>query len=135
MTGVADAPNAAESNLDVAVDKVITETGCTGAEAYKMLNVWLPGILDRVRSSSNHSTLLTDAEMFVGGYGSRTKSASYAIFDTCVPHDQVSADGSAHQAIENAVLDPSRDEFSLVHHQTGDVLKHCKLTVDLSVAT
>lgn len=125
----------AEQKFAIAVDKTVAESGCTPAEATTMIDVWLRKILNRTRTANTHTVWLSDGEMFVGyTHGARQKTRSYQIFEAVIPHDQVSAEGSAHQAIEDAILDPSRDEFSLYHHQTGEEQRHCTVTTSLGTA-
>ncbi len=113
--------------LDIAVDKVVAESGCTPAEAETMITDWLTSIVERSRKTGG-TAYPYDSEMFVGGYGSSENTRSYEIFDSVMPHGQASTPGSAHEAMENVVLDPSRDEYGLIHDQTGDTQRHCTVT-------
>ncbi|MDB5176957.1 MAG: hypothetical protein JWN75_625 [Candidatus Saccharibacteria bacterium] len=116
----------AEGKLDIAVQRVVAEVGanpdvrdCTPAEARTMITDWLIPIVERSRHTSGKRAYPTDAEMFVDDYEYSTPTRSYEIFDAVMPHSAESIDGSAHQAIEDVVLDPSKNEYALIHEQTG----------------
>ena len=124
---VAPTKETVKTPLDIAVDKVVAESDCTPAEAKTMITDWLTPIVERSRRTGG-TAYPYDSEMFVGGYGSTENTRSYAILDRVMPHGEASTPGSAHEAIEKVVLDPSRDEYGLIHDQTGDTQRHCTVT-------
>lgn len=131
---VAPTKETVKTPLDIAVDKVVAESDCTPAEAETMITDWLMPIVERSRRTGG-TAYPSDSEMFVGGYGSTESTRSYAIFDQVMPHGEASAPGSAHEAIEKVVLDPSRDEYGLIHDQTGDRQRHCTVTTKIGTVS
>ena len=115
---------------DIAVKKIVDEafakTGCTEDEAAATLD-WVQGIVNRIREyGSGYRTYHpNDRDM---------ATRQYDIFDTVIPHGKTSAEGSAHQAIEQAGLDPSLGELSLLHDDTGTVRRrNCTVTISTQV--
>lgn len=89
----------------VAVDRIVAETGCSRNTAKKTIH-WIGGFVERARASEYYTQYPTAGQLC---------SPLYVVFDKVIPHGKPSKPGSAHEAIERALLDPSCDEFSLRH--------------------
>ena len=124
-----------KSALDIAVDKIVAESGCMPAEAETMLTDWLVPILERSREDGGGMTYVYDEEMFDGGHGSTALTRSYKIFDKVMSHGQGSTPGTAHEAIEKAVLKPELNEFSLIHDQTDGRVQHCYVATHIGAVS
>lgn len=125
-----------QERIGIAVKKVVDETGCKPGEAHAMIVNWLSPIVKRALASTGKTAYPTDSEMFVGRFhGATQQTRSYEIFDQVMPHGESSKPGSAHEAIEAALLDPSKDQYALTHDQLGPERKHCALCVGVGVVT
>src|SRR5579871_3385228 len=89
---------------------IVRETQCSTAHAVSTLD-WIEGFIDRARRAGYRVQLPTTDQM---------ATPQYRTFEAIIPHGASSHPGSAHEAVERALLDPSRDEFSLVHNQTDE---------------
>ncbi len=92
---------------DIAIRAIILETACLWEEAESTLE-WINRFVHECREGGYYPVHPTDADML---------GREYEIFDLVVPHDGTAKLGSAHKAIEKALLDPSKDEFALRHFQ------------------
>ena len=110
---------------DVAVKAIVRETGCSSKHAVATL-AWIESFVKRSRLSSYRTQFPTDGQL---------GSPQYATFDKVVPHGAFSKSGSAHEAIERALLDPAQDEFSLVHDMRDEYgsPRFCQVQVCLGV--
>ena len=86
------------------------QTGCTAGSACRMIGR-LDDLVGQARSSGYSVAYLTDADL---------ASDWYKTLDMVMPHGGDPQPGSAYEAIVEALLDPARDEHSLVHCQTTD---------------
>lgn len=132
---VAPTKETVKTPLDIAVDKVVAESDCTPAEAKTMITDWLVPILERSREDGGGMTYVYDEEMFDGNHGSTALTRSYKIFDKVMSHGQGSTPGTAHEAIEKAVLKPELNEFSLIHDQTDGRVQHCYVATHIGAVS
>jgi hypothetical protein len=110
---------------EAAIQAIRTETGCSIRHARVTLD-WINNFVVRARMADYRHQYPTDDQMC---------TPQYRTFDAVIPHGQSSQPGSAHEAIEKAVLDPNRDEFSLLHDQRDDIgsPRYCTVQVCLGV--
>ncbi len=92
---------------DIAIRAIILETACLWEEAESTLD-WINRFVVEARDYGYPVLHPTDDQM---------SGREYKIFDLVVPHDGTAKPGSAHKAIEEALLDPSKDEFAIRHFQ------------------
>jgi hypothetical protein len=112
------------SARNTAIDRIVTETRCSSGDADATLS-WIETFLDRARDGDYCTVFPTDTEM---------AGKQYRIFNQVIPHGvTAAAPGSAHEAIGTALLDPSRDELTLVHEQTDAFPHYCTVRVSLGV--
>ena len=131
VTEVATAPVVEQeaqvgSTFDIAVGKIMDETGCNEHDAAAGLK-FVEDMANAARTASRypHDRFgvhhLTADEMSTVGYH---------VMDQVMPHGEpgaTSADGSAHRAIENHVL--RSDEFSLTHANPTGLPQDCKVVL------
>lgn len=102
--------------------QLFDETGCTERVARGTVS-WVGELVERARQGGCDSVVFpTDAEM---------ATTAYRIFDRIAPHGCTATPGSAHAAVEAAVLDPARDETGLVHEQRER--RYCEVRVVVGV--
>lgn len=108
-----------------AIEAIVRENGCTEAEAESTLR-WINGYVVASRCRRYRTMYPSDSKL---------RSKEYRIFDSIIPHGATSAPGSAHQAIENALLDRTRDEVTIMHDQRDelDSPRYCTVQVCLAV--
>lgn len=94
----------------LAIDAIVRETNCTRYEAEKTLE-WINQFVTASRKHSYQSVYPSKIQM---------RTREYAIFDQIMPHGAASAPGSAHKAIETALLDPTRNEYTLLHDRRDE---------------
>jgi hypothetical protein len=110
----------------VAIDAIVRETHCSRDLASSTLR-WIEDLVVEARKSGQPRQYPSSAQMH---------SEQYGVFEQVMPHGTIAAPGSAHAAIEAAVLDPSRDEFGLRHENRDDATAartYCHVTVEMSV--
>lgn len=105
-----------QTAYDIAVERIVAETGCRVKRAKAMLT-WLNGLLDRARRSHNGVAFPTDQEM--GG-------RNYQLFDRIMDHGAVAAVGSAHEALQTALLNPGNGELTITHDQMNEFGQRAK---------
>jgi hypothetical protein len=106
-----------------AVAAIRAEARCTEAQAADTL-VWVERFVCAARDQGYGVVYPTPSDM---------SGPSYYIFHGIVGHGSVARPGSAHEKVELAVLDYSRDEYALRHDVTDDSRHYCTVTVCLSV--
>ena len=112
------------SSRDLAIDAIVSEAGCTYKEADSTLS-WISRFVTEARECDYVVIHPDDDDM---------SGREYEIFDLVVPHDGTAQPGSAHKAIEEALLDPSKDEFALSHSQiTRGNREYCNVEVCIRV--
>ncbi|MFZ1811982.1 MAG: hypothetical protein WAU02_00445 [Candidatus Saccharimonadales bacterium] len=109
----------------VVLDLIMAEAGCTRSNAGNVLK-WIDGLVKRARAARYGLVYPTAEEL---------RSRNYAIFDQIMPHGEASKPGSAHEAVERFLLNPSRDEIGLIHDMTDtpDNPSYCTVRVSLGV--
>lgn len=126
-TGIAPAPveETVQSPTDIAVDKIVAETSCTPQEAASCLG-WISGFVEAARCTNYSWQYPTTGQM---------AGRDYEIFDKIMEHGAVAAPGSAHEAVQAAVLDPSRDELTLTHDDRDEFgsPRYCTVQVAIGV--
>lgn len=104
----APAPESQVTARDTALQAIVTETGCTPVEAeacYGLAARFVDGA--RTGGGIMHPD---DADM---------SGREYVLFDKVVPHDAEAAPGSAHEALQVALLDPTKGEQTILHSDLG----------------
>jgi hypothetical protein len=96
--------------LNEAVDRIVDESACTRREAWLTLG-FIRVLMWRSRRSRNGQQQIS---WFFA------QNEPYSIFDAVIPHNQDSADGSAHRAIEDALLKHRRGEFAIRHESISN---------------
>lgn len=105
----------------LAIEAMVRETGCTHPEAEKTLT-WIEQFVEASRKSAYESVYPTEDQMC---------TREYEIFDQIMPHGAASTPGSAHQAIEAALLDLTRNEFTLLHDRRDELHSPAFCTVQV----
>lgn len=131
QTKVPAAPVETKTPYDIAVDRVVAETHCTPDEAKSMMR-WLGRLLDRARQAPGQIVFPRSKEMW---------GRDYRVFDAVMGHDAVAPVGSAHEALQNALLYPSVGELTIGHAQRnefGEVAApgerlYCTVTIGVGV--
>ena len=124
-----------QKTLDTSDQRVIAatvatthETCHTTAEATEMLER-LYGFIQRSRQQDYAVVIIPEDEM---------RTNWYAIFDQVIPHGAMAEPGSAHDAIEKALLDSLKNEVGLVHdlrRSSGrDSCEQCEVRICLFLA-
>lgn len=90
---------------EAALSAISRESGCDRELAAKTLS-WIEDMVTKVRDTGYATYFPTSDEL---------DTEAYAVLETVMPHGQIAAADSAHAAIEAHVLDPTRDEFGLLH--------------------
>jgi len=119
-TVVAQPAAPARSPRLLAIEAIMRETDCSKTRAKKTLDFvfWL---VRKARRAQYGLVFPTNRQL---------ASPSYGVFHQVIPHGQYSSPGSAHQAIEDVVLDRSREEVSIYHDMTRDgTLSYCGVQV------
>lgn len=118
------APASDEPDLfDLAVNAIMKETGRPRHEAVEGLQ-FIFSMADKARRGARCKTVgthhLDDEEM---------ESLGYAVMDQVMEHGSEADEGSAHAAIQRAVLQPN--EFALMHDNPSGKREDCVVTVDI----
>lgn len=113
------------SQRTVAIRLTMAETGCTEKQAADMIK-WLDVYVRRARRTNYRSQYPTDGSM---------RTDEYRLFEQVIPHGATSREGSAHEAIERALLNPSMDEYTITHEGRDDAHspRYCQIQVAISV--
>lgn len=117
--------------LEEVCTKVVEEMrlkgkSCTAGQAKAMV-MWVKGFVNRARTAHYATQYPTTRQM---------RTPEYRIFDAIMPHGQAATEGSAHDLLQRHVLDPRRDEISLLHDRQHDAPgspEYCTVQVALSV--
>ena|GEM_PF-2887322 len=115
-------PTSSPNLREQAIRAIQRETDCSHRQAKRLIN-WLDQLIHKTRKYNYESYYLTDLELM---------SPSYELFDTVIPHDQVSTRGSAHELLEKLLLDPTKGELGFTHQmrdQHGE-LTYCNFCVN-----
>lgn len=106
------------------IEQICLETHCTTSKAKRFVN-WMEGIVARTRKSDHASHYLTDDEL----------RCHHPILDTIAPDGSVAEPGSAHDMLEQHLLDPEMGEIGLLHDMADepDSPRYCTVQVRLSV--
>lgn len=97
-------PPSAQTADDVAIGRIVAETKCPEEVAEKLL-ARLRGYVEIIRATGK-AHIPAPAEM---------RDDVYRVMDWIMPHDGRSGPGTAHAAVEAALLDPSKGELGLLH--------------------
>lgn len=114
-------PEALKTDQQIAIERIMVEAECTRYEAMKTI-AWVKKFVCAARRDNYATQYPTDEQLDSGEYG---------IFDAIMPHGAGAQPGSAHEALEKLVLDPTRDEYSLRHNMDGQ--GYCE--VDILIST
>lgn len=105
-----------------AIDQVALEARCTPAEARNLLE-WIRSIVHEARRTDYQPQLPTTSDM---------SGRTYLILDHIMPHASRSRPGSAHAALEAALLDQNRGELAIMHDNRSagaEMPLHCEVEV------
>lgn len=114
-------PDALKTDQQIAVERIMAEAECTRREALLTIN-WVKRFVHAARKNDYATQYPTDRQL---------DSTEYYIFDAIMPHGAGAQPGSAHEALEKAVLDPRRDEYSLRHEMNGE--GYCEVDILVSI--
>ena len=129
QTLVADttAPPRGQTAHELAIELIVEETDCSPQEAQAAIT-WLERYIDGARQS-DYATQYPSAD--------ELQDPAYRIVDTIMPHRAYAEPGTAHEAVQTLLLDPDRDEISLVHADDEDVEPgsptYCQMRVGVSI--
>lgn len=118
-----------ESPYDIAVKKIVEEafdeTGCTEADA-KAAITWLNRYVEAARVDDYAWQFPCTDDM---------QGIEYKILDVVMQHGAVATAGSAHEALQNALLDPSKGELTLLHDDRDEegTPTYCSFQVAIGV--
>jgi hypothetical protein len=122
------ADGAASKPVFKEVVKVIArEANCSKTKAKRTIR-WVEGYIDRARATDYAPQYPTEQQM---------TTIEYVVFGRIIGHDAVAAPGSAHHLIERLLLDPKRNEYSLLHTDLDDeeLPSYCSIQVSVAVVT
>lgn len=97
------------ARMATAVNLIAIEAGCSRRRAWMTL-LWIWSLVWQARRHDYAERRMTMVTQWV---------FPYRQFDVVIPHDSVAAPGSAHQAIENALLNHQRGELNIRHENNG----------------
>lgn len=88
----------------------------TAAEVSAMINQWLSPILEEARQQEDRRVTLTDEQL---------RKREYYVFDLIVPPraaatPKFALEGSAHEALEDLLLNYDGGELGLAHYRSHD---------------
>ena len=132
MTGVPIVAEAVPAQVDLvtaraaAVQAIMQEVGCTEALASSTVD-WIAVQVAQARTAQYHTAFPTATAM---------AQPEYRVFDQVMQHDATAQPGSAHEAIQAALLDLSRNETTLLHTDRADAPdspRYCQVQIGVQV--
>lgn len=116
-----------------AINLIIKETGCTRVLAEQALG-WMRNRVKETRRLQNKNVFSIGHSRIVLPTNGQMTGPVYKIIDLIMPHGKFATPGTAHAAVEAAVIDRSKDEFALRHAQLDvDHVQYCTVEVCVEV--
>lgn len=105
----------------VAIEAIVRETDCSRKLAKRSIR-WINGYVIQSREHGHRAVFPSQRRM---------NMREYTIFDSIMKHGTTSKPGSAHRAVEDALLDRSKGELTIMHdNQYGSgVARYCGVQV------
>lgn len=119
------APPPAPDDTAIAISRIVAETGCTEQEATAGLE-FIADMAQRARVGTRTCVdepgthHLTTKEM---------RRPGYRVMDLIMEHCERAKPGSAHEAVQNVVLDTAAGERALIHDNPSGKPTDCRVTI------